>query len=400
MIRLVALGLLLIISNYTLAQESSEQKGETFLKGYTAFDTQEWAKAILLFDTWIKDHPQDTDAYWLRGQALERLENYEEALTNFSILLTIDPANAEAYFARGRIRYLLKQYQSAAEDFEGFLNTPAGATTRIIYRKGAGDQGVSQVTTAQSGNPAEAFYHLGLCSFEMGEYDQAIEYFDFAIDYDDSNPDYYAEKGRSFARFGDNMIAISQFEEALALDPNHLPAKQGLAQVKTGGDESLIAQLDEVIADSAAGSQTYKQRGFYRMYHGDSTGAVEDFGMAIQLDSLDTESYFYRGKILAAKKMWRQAESDYSIAISFENENEGYYLARGQARYSSGKLEEALADFTLTVARDPGNPTGYYHRGITLQRMKRLKEACPELQKAGEMGMIQAEEVWKKVCGN
>jgi tetratricopeptide (TPR) repeat protein len=400
MVRLVALGLLLILSNYTSAQESSEQKGEIFLKGYTAFDNQEWIKAISLFDTWIENYPRDTDAYWLRGQSLERIENYEEALTDLSILLTIDPTNAEAYFARGRIRYQLKQYQSAIEDFEGFLYTPAGATTRIIYRQGAGDKGVSQVTTAQSGNPAEAYYHLGLCSFEMGEYDQAIEYFDSAIEFDDTNPDYYAEKGRSFARFGDNMFAISQFEEALALDPNHLPAKQGLAQVKTGGDESLISLLDEVIADGAAGSQTYKQRGFYRMYHGDSTGAIEDFGMAIQLDSVDTESYFYRGKIFAEKKMWRQAESDYSIALSFEKENADYYLARGQARYSSGKLKEALADFTLTVARDPKNSIGYYHRGITLQRLKRMNEACTELQKAGEMGMIQAEEVWKKVCGN
>jgi hypothetical protein len=29
-----------------------------------------------------------------------------------------------------------------------------------------------------------------------------------------------------------------------------------------------------------------------------------------------------------------------------------------------------------------------------------MNEACTELQKAGEMGMIQAEKVWKKVCGN
>lgn len=398
MIRLITISLLLGISFSTLAQDGVETRGKLFDEAYDAFNRQEWEKAIVLFDSWIATNPRDVDGYWLRGQAYEQIQNYEEALVNFSSLLSLDPENAEAYFARGRVRYLLKQYQSGIEDFESFLVFPPGETTRIIYRKGAADQGFSQVMTAQSENPAEAYYHMGLCSFELGEYDLALSYFDLAIEYDRSNPDYYAEKGRSFARIGDNMLAITYYEEALALNPNHLPAKQGLVQVKNGGDEELISQLDEVISDSTANSQTFKQRGFYRMNHGDSTGAIEDFGKAIQLDSMDTESYYYRGKIYAAKKNWKQAERDYSKAISFENINSGYYLARGQARYLSGKLEEALADFTLTVANDPENPTGYYHRGITFQRMRRIEEACPELLRAGELGMKEALDVWKKVC--
>lgn len=383
----------------SFAQEDTiPQKGDFFQSATYAFDAQDWGKAEQLLSIWITSNLRDTEAYWLRGQAFERLGKLDRALADYSILLSLDSEYAEAYFARGRIRYQLEQYESAIKDFQDFLVTPPGQTTRIIYRQGAGDLGVSQVMTAQSGNPAQAYYHLGLCSFELGEYDFAVDYFDLALETEPENPDYYAEKGRSYLRVGDNMLAIESFEEALAINPGHLPAKQGLAQVKEGGDLILLEQLDQVIADSIANSQTYKQRGFYRMNHGDSLGAIADFTAAIALDEFDTESFYYRGKIYSGKKDWNKAERDFSVALELEEQNEGYLLARGQSRYLAGSLAGALADFTQLIAIDPSNPSGFYHRGITLQRLKRLAEACPDLLKASELGMAQAKAIWGKIC--
>jgi tetratricopeptide (TPR) repeat protein len=396
---LLVLTLLLAGINSTLlAQEEETPSRELFQTATFAFDSQDWENAKRLLSTWITTNPRDAEGYWLRGQTFEHLGNLDRALADFSILLTIDSEYAEAYFARGRIRYQLNQYESAMKDFQDFLVTPPGQTTRIIYRQSAGDLGVSQVITAQSGNPAQAYYHLGLCNFELGEYDFALDYFDLALQAEPENPDYYAEKGRSYLRVGENMLAIESFEEALSINPSHLPARQGLAQVKEGGDLLLLEQLDQAIADSIANSQTYKQRGFYRMNHGDSIGAIADFSAAIDLDEFDTESFYYRGKIYFGKKNWKKAEYDFSAALELEEQNEGYLLARGQSRYLAGSLDGALADFTLLIAIEPSNPSGFYHRGITLQRMRRLSEACPDLLKASELGMEQAIVIWGKIC--
>ena len=390
----------LFIGSYSLgyAQGEENSKGELFQTASAAFNTQDWENAADLLSIWISANPRDVDAYWLRGQAWESLGNYDRALADFSILISLHSEFAEAYFARGRIRYQLSQYEAAIKDFQDFLVIPPGETNRITYRQGPGDQGVSQVITAQSENPSQAFYHMGLCSFELELYDAAVDYFDFALEYEPGNPDFHAEKGRSYLRIGENMLAISAFENALLIYPDHLPSKQGLAQVKEGGDLILLQQLNQVIADANANAQTYKQRGFYRMNHGDSLGAIEDFTAAIALDEFDTESFYYRGKIYTAKKDWNKAEHDFSAALALEDQNEGYLLARGQARYLGGALAGALADFTQVIAIDPGNPTGFYHRGITLQRMKRLTEACPDLFKATTLGMAQAKVVWEKIC--
>lgn len=369
-----------------------------FQAGQAAFELQNYPEAQVYFDQWLQTHPADQEALWLRGQTFQNQANLDRALSDYNALLTLNPQNAEVLFERGRVRYLMKQYQEAIIDFENFLKTPPGETTRILYRIAPGDNAVSSITTAQTASQEEAYYHLGLCSIALEEYDFALLYLDEAILLNPTVPDFHAEKGRALSRIGDNVPAIESYELALQLDPDHLPAKQGLALVKTGGDEVLQQQLDQVIADSAANSQTYKQRGFYRMNHDDNPGAIGDFTKAIEMDGGDSESYYYRGKIHYRQKNWKLAEADFSGAIEIEPENPEYYLARGQSRYVSQSLEAAVADFTVTISLDPEFASGFYHRGIALQRMGKIQEACPDLLKARNLGMEEAKAAWEKVC--
>ncbi|HSF55956.1 MAG TPA: tetratricopeptide repeat protein [Algoriphagus sp.] len=391
------LWLILIILAFGTTSFSQQKSPNAFLTGQEAFEKQKWTEAQTNLDNWLQKHPADQEAYWLRGQAFQNLGNLDRALSDFSSLISLNPEFSEAYFERGRVRFQLEQYDLAMEDFESFLKSPPGETNRILYKISPGDNAVSGITTIQT-NQAQAYYHLGLCSIALEEYDFALLYLDEAIHLNPDEPDFYAEKGRALARLGDNVPAMETYETALDLNPDHLPAKQGLALVKTGGDEVLLEQLDQVIADSSANSQTYKQRGFYRMNHNEYEGAIEDFSLAISLDPEDSESFFYRGKVNSRLKNWVKAEEDYSAAIALEPENPEYYLARGQSRYVNGQFEEALADFTLTISQDPEHASGYYHRGITFQRMGRIGEACPELLKATELGMETAKSVWEKVC--
>ncbi|SDA37338.1 Tfp pilus assembly protein PilF [Algoriphagus alkaliphilus] len=369
-----------------------------FNLGKAAFENKKWKESQDYLDQWLQTHPADQEAYWIRGQAFQNQGNLDRALSDFSSLLILNPIHAEAHFERGRVRYQLKQYEEAMVDFENFLKTPPGETTRILFKISPGDNAVSGITTAQTSSQEDAYYHLGLCSIALEEYDFALLYLDEAILLNPKQADFHAEKGRALARLGDNVPAIESYETALQLGPDHLPAKQGLALVKTGGDTVLLEQLDQVISDSAGNSQTYKQRGFYRMNHDDYAGAIEDFTIAITMDPDDSESFFYRGMIRSRQKSWAKAEEDYSEAVDLEPENPEYFLARGQARYVSQRLEAALADFTVTVSLDPEHASGYYHRGITHQRMGKLKDACADLLKAKELGMEAAEIAWQKVC--
>jgi tetratricopeptide (TPR) repeat protein len=366
--------------------------------GIEAYEKENFESAIRSLDTWLQKYPRDTQAFWIRGQAWEKLGVYENALTDFNSLLTIDSDYAEALFERGRVRYLLKQYEEALDDFEQFLFAPSGETNRVLFRIAPGDEGVSSVTTAQSFSPDMAYYHMGLCAIELQNYDLALSYLDLATETNPEEPDYYAERGKVLARLGENMAAIESYEIALQIDPDHKPSKLGLASVKNGGDDLLLEELNKLISSSNAASQTYKQRGFFRMSHEDPLGAIEDFSIAIQKDNGDPESYFYRAKVFARLKNWEKAEEDYSYAIDLESQNPEFFLARGQARYQNGNFEAALADFTLTVLIDPDHASGHYHKGIALHKLGKNTEACEEFKISMNLGMEEGKQAWEKTC--
>lgn len=374
------------------------QKATQLELGTIAFEQENWKSAIEYLNPWIQEHPSDSEGYWIRGQAWQRLGQYDQAMIDFSNFLTLEPENSEAYFERGRVRYLLKQYNEALDDFEKFLLLPPGETNRVLFRIAPGDTGVSSMTTAQSFTDDLAYYHMGLCAIELKNYELALSYLDLAVDTNPGEADYYSERGKALARLGDNMAAIESFELALELDPEHQPAKQGLAAVKTGGDELLLQELNDLIELGNGNAQTFKQRGFYHLSHSNSTQAILDFSQSIGKEPNDPETYFYRAWAFSRQKEWEKAEEDYSQAIFLEPQNPEYYLARGQSRFQKGEFEAALADFILTVTIDPEHASGYYHKGISFQRMGKKEEACAEFAKAMELGMEAAENAWKKIC--
>ncbi|MHA7130365.1 tetratricopeptide repeat protein [Algoriphagus namhaensis] len=386
---------ILLDGQVALAQTAARNNFEL---GLEAFDQEKWEESITYLDQWIAEHTGDAKAYLLRGQSYEQEGDFLKANTDYSICINLEPEFAEAYFNRGRSRYLLKQYENALEDFFRYLELPKGETSQIIYRKSPGNSGYSEITTAQTENPAQAYYHLGLCSIELEEFEGAVLYFDMAIESQPSDPNFYAEKGRALGRIGENDLAIAAFEKALALSPDHPVATQGIYQVKNGGSLELLEDLNETIAEDFANSQTYKQRGFYKMNHEDLPGALRDFEKALSLDDSDPESYYYKAKAHYALEQYEQAEDALSKALSIDPQNEEYYLSRGQTRYKRNQLKAALADFVMVVNLDPGYASGYFHKGITLHRLKDIKQACLELKKAEELGMEQATEILEKIC--
>lgn len=362
-------------------------------------EANDHGKAFLLFNSWLMDHPDDTEAYWYRALLLEGFEQYETALADYNILLERNPDRSEALLARGRVRYRLGQYEKSKEDFKAFLIAPPGETTQINYRKSTTGGGVSQIFTAQTGNSAQAFFHLGLCSIALDENEEALSYLDSAIRYDPKESDFYVEKGKAFAQIGDKESAQKSFEKALELNPDHFLASQRMDFLTQNENEEALEELTRAIMEFPENPDPFKERGYFRLMNFDPEGAIEDFDQVLVLDPGDIETMYYRGKANASLKEWDKAETDYSLSIEVGGPNAEVFLARGQARYLSKKLDAALADFTLAIFNDQQNPSGYYHRGITLHRMGKISEACPDLLKAKDMGMEEATIAWEKVCG-
>jgi tetratricopeptide (TPR) repeat protein len=367
--------------------------------GITAYEENDFPRAFALLDSWLMDHPNDGEVYLYRARIWQHMKNPERAAIDYTAYLTFFPDHGEVYLERGRVRFQNGLFQLSKEDFKAYLQLPKGETSQVIYRKSSSGNGFSQIFTAQTPNPAPAYYHLSLCSIELNELDEAMNYLDSALKYQPEEPDFYSEKGKILALKGDQAAAKLNYEKALELNPGHYLSRQRLVFLTKSVDEEALEELTKSIFDAPENPEPFKQRGFYRLSHQDPRGAKEDFLQALNLDPEDSQLWFYLGRSWVALKNFRESELAFGKALELDPQNVEFLLSRGQSRYRMNEFQNALADFTLVTIYDPDFDSGYYHKGITLQRISGGKSGCADLKKAMDLGMTEARTAWGKACG-
>lgn len=106
-------------------------------------------------------------------------------------------------------------------------------------------------------------YNLGIRQLKEGQYKEAIESFNFALDRNPRNSDIYYARGLSRGFLDNYMGAIADLTRAIKLDsdqPNY-----------------------------------YFYRAYFKSLYGNNRGSIDDFSRAIELEPYWTEAYYNRG---------------------------------------------------------------------------------------------------------
>jgi tetratricopeptide (TPR) repeat protein len=199
----------------------------------------EYDKSLDLVDKVIELDPKDAVAYYIKGlnlrdskgdsvmalsyiqKAIDLDPNYAAALdmagvlsaaqanplalSYYSRLLELEPDNARTYYKMGMFHLSVRNLNGAIEAF-----------TKC---------------TQLDPTDAEAFYNLGYIHLELNILSEARKYFTSSIAAREVN--YRAFYGRAFTweRGGDAANAEKDYRQALALNPQHGPSREGLSRV-------------------------------------------------------------------------------------------------------------------------------------------------------------------------
>ena len=96
----------------------------------------------------------------------------------------------------------------------------------------------------------------------------------------------------------------------------------------------------------------YNKSGIKKMFSLQYKEAMEDFNLAIELDPLFDQPYYYRGNL----------------------------------KYSAKDYQGALADYSKAIEVNPGFADAYGNRGNLYQSINQLEKACADWQKAHDLG--------------
>jgi arylsulfatase A-like enzyme/Flp pilus assembly protein TadD len=238
--------------------------GNINFKGNLAFELLHLNRleaAENLANEMIKNNPQETRAYILKGRSAEKKDRIPEALAYFEKALTLEPRNVSLKVSYARLLAENQNYRKAGEICEELLiqeavvkkpqiKTRIGIILTEIYKNDLAFKVLTEVNEA-GGIDAEAWNYLGILYYRKKLYDRALEAYRQSIKLDPGMARTYNNLGTLFLtlfiRDRDPRVidrAIAAFNKALDLDPALFSALNGRASAYKFGSR-VRGALDE-----------------------------------------------------------------------------------------------------------------------------------------------------------
>ncbi len=255
---------------------------------------------------------------------------------------------------------------------------------------------------------------LGNEYFHKREYVAAINSYNQALLFNNSDADIYYKLGLVNYQLGDYHTAIINYNQAININPNHPQAYNqiGLTHYQIGNYQIAIEAYTQAMRINPYIAINYKNRADIRSHIGDTQGAIEDYNQAIKLnpdyatiqkdrqisrylldekqeviniDPDDAIGYKNRGHERAELGDYEGAIADYNQAIKMNPNDIDVYYYRGNSHFDLGKYEAAIDDYTQVIKINSHYINAYYNRGNALLEIADKQRAVEDFQKAADL---------------
>lgn len=261
----------------------------------------------------------------------------------------------------------------------------------------------------------------GLDCIEKGEFEEAINYFDKALEKEPKNVEIINNKGYALKEAGHYEEALQHFEIALSIDPSYKIAMFNIANIydKLGGYDKAIEFYNEIIKDEPKHKEalfnkanTLAKAGKYEqavsMYnklikndpkHKEALNnkgntlmklkkydeAIIQYDQAIAIEPKYIEAIYNKGLALAHKNKYEEALKYYDEAINLEPDNEKLWEGRRNALDKLERYEDIVKHTNDILNKHPENQTALYNKIITLNKLGKHDEAIQNIDKLLEI---------------
>ena len=222
------------------AQQMSPEAGKFYNEGNAKLKAGAYGEAIDLYGQalGVEEHWM---IYFQKGKAHQKKGQMEESLECYNSVVRLQPELDLAYLGRGGTFYRMGQMQKAIDDFKQVIEL----TDKNKRKEQA------------KGNIARAYAKLGSDAMANLDYNDAIGYFNQAIEYDDYDAAYLG-LARAYSETGAWQNSINAAQKAL--DHRDRVSKggphyfMGLAYKNLGNNAKAKEHLRQASGDTQYGS--------------------------------------------------------------------------------------------------------------------------------------------------
>jgi tetratricopeptide (TPR) repeat protein/S1-C subfamily serine protease len=354
-----------------------------------------YSEAVEAFDRAIALKPEFIHlAYYGKGLALWYGEKYEAALASLSLATEAEPNFAPAFLTKSSVLQELNRLEEALIAIEqaillqnnnANLYNEMGNILSNLKRYAQAEVAYKQAIKL---NPRSSFYtNRGVMHISQGKLDLALTDYNKAIALSPNHAMAYTNRGFLYSKQGRPELALADYNQAIALNPNLAEAygNRGLAYQEQGKLDLALADLNQVIAINPNLAEAYYNRGNLYGDQGKADLALDDYNRAILLNPNYAEAYNNRGNLYGDQGKADLALDDYNKAIALNPNYADAYNNRGILYKNQGKPELALDDYNRAIALDPKDAKAYYNLALLYLKMSNIEASRTNLQKAQQL---------------
>lgn len=242
----------------------------------------------------------------------------------------------------------------------------------------------SRLIAKSGGRDALAFDNRGAEYGDKGDYDRAISDFSEAIRIDPKYALAWQHRGAALLRRNEVDRAIADLTASIRLDANNLNAlnDRGMAYAAAGDSERALSDYNAAIRIDPRFKFAYFNRGRLYAGKGDHTRAIAEYSEVIRIDPTYGYAFNNRGLSYQHTGQSERAVADFSEAIRLLPRTTLAYNNRGDIYLLQGRYDQALADFNESLRNDPQHQSALVNRGMVFEKLGEVAKARADFNAA------------------
>ena len=208
---------------------------------------------------------------------------------------------------------------------------------------------------------------------------QSIDHYSLVLDRNSSDVNAYFARALDFMVLQDLSEAIEDFTRVIALDSDFAMAYFNRAAVRYKQMEITDFKEDNIDVNSLSLNIETTKRNFSSSRKEDPAQSIASTQRSYELDLIIR---------------------DYETVIRLNPDFVYAYFNRGNIRCLQKDYRTALNDYNEAIKRNPDFAEAYFNRGLTRLYLGDTNRGIEDLSKAGELGMVDAYSIIKKMTAD
>ncbi len=329
--------------------------------GRNVMSMEDYLLAIQYFNMAIKAKPYLADAYYLRGLAKLQLDDFDGAIADCTTAISRNKFKTEAYKVRGFALQRTGRDSIAVEDYKIGLEY----------------------------NPDDKYflYYKGIAETELKRYGQADSTFMRLLRRYPRFDDGYVARGRMNLLKGDTVSAMQDLDKALSFSVTNPGVYLMKAEMLTKRSqwEDAAKAMDEAIRLLPEEIDLYINRAYIRYNLHNFYGAMADYDYALTLQPLNETALFNRALLRMEVKALSDAASDLTTLLKINPKNFYAIYNRALIYLEIKDYRKAYNDFLEISRQYPRFYPAYYGMAECQQNFGNVREMLANIKKADQM---------------